>query len=134
MAQAKKRKTIRVAINGFGRIGRAAFRIALTKKNLEVVGINDLTDAKTLAHLLQYDSVFRRYNYEVRARGNALVVDDVKIPVMAIADPAKLPWKRLKVDVVLECTGRFDEGDEAHEHITAGARRVIVSAPVKGGG
>src|SRR3989344_9652474 len=127
-----KRK-IRVAINGFGRIGRAAFKIALTKKKLEVVGINDLTDARTLAHLLKYDTVFRTYDRDVSATKNALTVDRRQYPVFAKTDAARLPWKRLKVDVVLECTGRFTEGDAARAHLKAGARKVIVSAPVKGG-
>lgn len=127
-------KKIRVAINGFGRIGRAAFRIALEKRNLEIVAVNDITDAKTLAHLLQYDSVFRRYRHDVAARGNALIVDGTKVPVLAQKDPAKLPWKRLKADVVLECTGRFTKSEEAAAHLKAGSRKVIISAPVKGGG
>lgn len=134
MVKKNSRKKIRVAINGFGRIGRAAFRIALTKRALEVVGINDITDAKTLAHLLQYDSVFRQFSREVKARGNALVVDEQKIPVFSQKDPSRLPWKRLNVDLVLECTGRFTKSEEAAAHLKAGARKVIISAPVKGGG
>lgn len=123
----------RVAINGFGRIGRAAFRIALQKKNIEIVAINDLTDAKTLAHLLQYDSVFGKFGREVSAHDNAIVIDKKIYTVLSQKDPSKLPWKRLQVDVVLECTGRFTESSEAAVHLKAGARKVIISAPVKGG-
>ena len=122
----------RIAINGFGRIGRAAFRIAVKNKNIVIVGINDLTDAKTLAHLLQYDTVFRKYEYTVKAVGTAIVVNGKKYPVFAQPDASKLPWKKLKVDTVLECTGRFVNGEDARVHIKAGAKHVIVSAPVKG--
>ncbi len=127
------KKPIRIAINGFGRIGRAAFKIALSKKNVEIVAINDLTDAKTLAHLLKYDSVFRTYGKEVGSGKGYITVDKKKYPIYAIPDPAKLPWKKLKVDVVLECTGRLDEGDASAVHLKAGARKAVVSAPVKGG-
>lgn len=126
-------RKLRLAINGFGRIGRAAFKIALTKKNIDVVAINDLTDAKTLAHLLKYDSVFGTYPRQVKATKNAIMVDRVRFLIFSKPDPSKLPWKRYKVDVVLECTGRMDEGDMAKVHLKAGAKRVVVSAPVKGG-
>ena len=128
-----KRKKVRVAINGFGRIGRAAFRIALARKDIDIVAINDLTDAKTLAHLLKYDSVFRTFDRDVSATKTSLRVDRKQFPIYAKADPSKLPWRRLKVDVVLECTGRFTKNDEAKIHLKAGAKRVIVSAPVEGG-
>ncbi|MFH1890165.1 MAG: type I glyceraldehyde-3-phosphate dehydrogenase [Candidatus Kuenenbacteria bacterium] len=128
------KKTKRIAINGFGRIGRAAFKIALEKKNIEVVAINDLTDNKTLAHLLQYDTVYGIYGKKVRADDTYLYVGAKKFPVFSIAEPKKLPWKKLKVDVVLECTGRFVKDGAAEAHIKAGAKRVILSAPAKGNG
>jgi len=121
----------RIAINGFGRIGRAAFKIALTKKNLQVAAINDLTDAKTLAYLLKYDTVYGRYNKTVSYDKNHLIVDGQKYPVLAKKDPAKLPWKKLKVDVVLECTGVFDKQEDLVKHLKAGAKKVVLSAPAK---
>lgn len=126
-------KKIRLAINGFGRIGRAAFRIAHARKDIEIVAVNDLTDTKSLAHLLQYDSVYGRYSPAVTATAMHLVVAGRKVPVLAEKDPSALPWKSLGVDVVLECTGRFVNDDAAAAHLTAGARRVVVSAPTKGG-
>lgn len=125
---------IRVAINGFGRIGRAAFKIALTRKRLEVVAINDLTDARTLAHLLKYDSIYGTYKGSVRAKASAIVVKGREYPILAEANPVKLPWKKCKVDVVLECTGRFVKDNAAAVHLKAGAKRVIISAPAKGKG
>ncbi|MBI4050222.1 MAG: type I glyceraldehyde-3-phosphate dehydrogenase [Candidatus Doudnabacteria bacterium] len=125
---------IRVAINGFGRIGRSAFKVALEKKNLEVVAINDLTDAKTLAHLLKYDTAYGIYEREVAARLGKLIVDKKPYPIFAEKDPSKLPWRKLKVDVVLECTGVFTKDGAARVHLAAGAKRVIVSAPTKGTG
>jgi len=122
---------IRVAINGFGRIGRAAFKIVLEKNDLEIAAINDLTDSKTLAHLLQYDSVFGKYASKVRATRDSLIVGKVSYPVFAEKDPLQLPWKKLKVDVVLECTGKFRKLDDAKKHLTAGAGKVILSAPGK---
>ncbi len=122
----------RIAINGFGRIGRAAFKIALEKKNITVVAINDLTDAFTLAHLLKYDTAYGHYKKTVTAENGKLIVEGVEIPVFAEADPKKLPWKDLAVDVVLECTGRFTDLSGATQHITAGAKKVILSAPAKG--
>lgn len=124
----------RIAINGFGRIGRAAFKIALGKPDLEVVAINDLTDAPTLAHLLKYDTAYGRYAADVSAREGVITVDGKEYPVHAEPDPAKLPWKELDVDVVLECTGRFVEGKKMRAHIDAGAKKVLLSAPAKGGG
>ena len=118
----------RVGINGFGRIGRLAFRAARGKQ-LEIVGINDLTDAKTLAHLLKYDSVHRQFPGDVKADGDAIVVDGRKIPVTAERDPAKLPWKQLGAEIVLESTGAFTERAGAAKHLEAGAHRVIITAP-----
>lgn len=127
-------KTIRVAINGFGRIGRHAFKIAMAKKNIEVVAINDLTDTNTLAHLLKHDTAYPMYNKPVSFSEKELIVGRKKIPAFAERDPKQLPWKKLKVDVVLECTGVFRTKDAASLHITAGAKRVVISAPAKGEG
>lgn len=122
---------LRIAINGFGRIGRAAFRVALGKKGVTVVGINDITDPATLAHLLQYDTVYRTFPHRVSSVADAIVVDSIRYPVSAIKEPEKLPWKKMKVDVVLECTGRFTSETDARRHLTAGTKRVIISAPAK---
>lgn len=122
----------KIAINGFGRIGRAAFKIALEKKDIEVVAINDLTDAKILAHLLQHDTAYGRYRKTVEARDGRLIVDGKEFPVYAEPDPKKLPWGELGADVVLECTGRFTDKDGAAQHLAAGAKKVILSAPSKG--
>lgn len=124
---------INVAINGFGRIGRAAFKIVREREDMRVVAINDLTDASTLAHLLSYDTAYGPYAAEVLAAENTLVVDGERYPVVAEPDPAKLPWGKYQVDVVLECTGRFVDGEGAAKHLTAGAKRVVISAPAKGG-
>ncbi|MFG3496002.1 type I glyceraldehyde-3-phosphate dehydrogenase [Streptomyces sp. NPDC047928] len=124
--------TIKVGINGFGRIGRSFFRAALERgAELEVVGINDLTDAATLAHLLRYDSTLGRLNREVKAADGELSIDGRTIRVTAERDPAKLPWGELGVDVVVESTGVFTDADKARAHLTAGARKVIISAPAK---
>jgi glyceraldehyde 3-phosphate dehydrogenase len=117
-----------VGINGFGRIGRLVFRAA-QGKNLEIVGINDLTDAKTLAHLLQWDSVHGRFEGTVEADGDAIVVNGKRIPVTAERDPAKLPWKKLGASLVIESTGYFTDRAGAGKHLDAGAERVIISAP-----
>jgi glyceraldehyde 3-phosphate dehydrogenase len=122
----------KIAINGFGRIGRAAFKIAFERRDFEVVAINDLTDTKTLAHLLKYDTAYGPYHKEVTFEENALVVNDKRIPVYAIKEPSELPWKEHGVDVVLECTGRFTDKESAGKHITAGAQKVVLSAPAKG--
>jgi glyceraldehyde 3-phosphate dehydrogenase len=121
----------KIAINGFGRIGRSIARILLAQgsQDLELVGINDLTDAATLAHLLEFDSVHRHLGLEVRAEAGALVVAGRKIPIIAERDPAKLPWKSLGAEVVLECTGLFTSKEKAAAHLSAGASRVIISAP-----
>lgn len=124
--------TIKVAINGFGRIGRLTFRALLEKSNVEVVAINDLTNTATLAHLLKYDSVHGRFNGEVSSDGDHLVVNGRSIRVHAERDPKNLPWGQLGVDVVLESTGRFVDEAGAGGHLTAGAKKVVISAPAKG--
>jgi glyceraldehyde 3-phosphate dehydrogenase len=123
--------TVRVAINGFGRIGRNVLRACLDERALEFVAVNDITDARTLAHLLKYDSVHGTLHREVRPDKDGLVVDDRTIRVIAERDPAKLPWKQLGVDVVLECSGLFTDRDKAAKHLEAGAKKVIISAPAK---
>ncbi len=134
---------IRVAINGFGRIGRAAFKVALEKPELEIVAINDLTEPHVLAHLLQYDSVYGVYPKKVGSNTDhqkasqtvmsvgAITVDALKVPIFAEKDPAMLPWKDLSIDVVLESTGRFITTELASAHLKAGAKKVIISAPTK---
>lgn len=124
----------RIAINGFGRIGRAAFRILLERSDAEVVAVNDLTDAATLAHLLKYDTAYRPLAQDVSSKEGVIVVDDREFPVLAEPDPAKLPWGDMGVDVVLECTGRFVKDGKSKAHIEAGAKRVVLSAPAKGAG
>ena len=124
--------TVRVAINGFGRIGRTFFRAAQTEGvGFEIVAINDLTDVATLAHLLKYDSIMGRFGAEVEVKEGALVVDGKEIKILAERDPQNLPWKDLGVDVVLESTGFFTDGTKAKAHIEAGAKKVILSAPGK---
>jgi len=120
-----------IAINGFGRIGRAAFKAILDKPDLKIVAINDLTDTETLAHLLKYDSCYGRYEKKVSATVNSLVVNGVKYKVLAEKEPTKLPWRELNIDIVLECTGRFTNKEEAEQHLVAGAKMVIISAPAK---
>lgn len=124
-------KKINIAINGFGRIGRVFLRNSLSQPNLEVVAINDITDAATLAHLFKYDSVHGRFEGEVKAEGNALVVNGKSIRVVSSANPAELPWKELKVGIVIESTGKFLDSASASLHLQAGARKVILSAPAK---
>lgn len=124
--------TVRVAINGFGRIGRTFFRAAQTEGvGFEIVAINDLTDVETLAHLLKYDSIMGRFGEEVEVKEGALVVGGKEIKILAERDPQNLPWKDLGVDVVLESTGFFTDGTKAKAHIEAGAKKVILSAPGK---
>ena len=125
---------IRVAINGFGRIGRGFTRAAYGKKGIEIVAINDLAPAGNLAYLLKYDSVYGRAPFSDEAAEDAIIVDGKKIPVLAEKDPAKLPWRDLKVDIVVESTGLFTTADKARGHIEAGAKRVVISAPGKGEG
>ncbi|HYB91911.1 MAG TPA: type I glyceraldehyde-3-phosphate dehydrogenase [Candidatus Binataceae bacterium] len=121
-----------MGINGFGRIGRMFLRAALGNKQLEVVAVNDITDAKTLGHLLKYDSVHGTLKNEIKVEGNAIVIDGKPIQVLAERDPAKLPWAKLGVPVVIESTGLFTARDKAALHISAGAKKVIVSAPADG--
>jgi glyceraldehyde 3-phosphate dehydrogenase len=123
--------TIRVGINGFGRIGRLVYRAAFDDPSIVVVAVNDLTDASTLAHLLKYDSVHRAFAHDVKAADGAFVVDGREVKVLAERDPAALPWKALGVDVVVESTGRFTDATKAAAHRDAGAKKVIISAPAK---
>lgn len=125
---------VKVAINGFGRIGRNAFKILQGRKDAEVVAINDITDAATLAHLLKYDSSYGTYDQEVSSNEHAIIVDGKEIPVYAEKDPHNLPWANLNVDVVIESTGFFTKPEDAKAHIDAGAKRVVISAPAKGEG
>ena len=123
--------TNKVGINGFGRIGRLVLRDALKKNKFEVVAVNDLTDAATLAHLLKYDSVHGTFEGEVKAEGDTIIVNGKKIKVYAEPDPKNIPWKEQGVEVVIESTGRFTEKSKAEAHIQAGAKKVIISAPAK---
>jgi glyceraldehyde 3-phosphate dehydrogenase len=125
---------VRVGINGFGRIGRNVLRAATMAKqtDIEFVGVNDITDTKTLAHLLKYDSVHGRFPGTVDAKADALIVNGKTIKVSAIKEPEKLPWKELGVEFVLESTGRFTDKENASKHLAAGARKVVISAPAKG--
>ena len=123
---------VKVAINGFGRIGRLALKAGLQNKELEFVAINDLTDAKTLAHLFKYDSTFGVFDGTVEAKDGAIVINGKELKVSAERDPSKLPWKALNVDIVIESTGHFTDAEKAKAHITAGAKKVIISAPAKG--
>ena len=122
---------IKVGINGFGRIGRLVFRVGIEKSDIEIVGINDITDAKTLAHLLKYDSVHGKFNGTVEAGDGSIIVNGKKIQITAIKDPAELPWKELGVDVVVESTGIFREKAQCEKHITAGAKKVVLTVPAK---
>ncbi|MEG0134070.1 MAG: type I glyceraldehyde-3-phosphate dehydrogenase [Clostridium sp.] len=123
---------VNVAINGFGRIGRLALRLMIDNPEFNVVAINDLTDAKTLAHLLKYDSAQGRFNGDIQVKDGAFVVNGKEIKVVADRNPANLPWGELNVDVVLECTGFFTDKEKAEAHITAGAKKVLISAPATG--
>jgi len=124
---------VKVAINGFGRIGRLVLRAALKQKApLDFVAVNDLTDTKTLAHLFRYDSVHGKFDGEIQVDGQDLIINGDRLRVIAEKDPAKLPWKSLGADIVLESTGRFTEKEKAQAHFDAGAKKVIISAPAKG--
>lgn len=125
---------IKVAINGFGRIGRNACKILLERRDVQLVAVNDITDARTLAHLLKYDSTYGTYDKKVGHTDNALIIGSREIPVLAERDPANLPWKKMGVDVVIESTGLFTDPAAARAHIKAGARKVVISAPAKGEG
>ena len=121
--------SVKVAINGFGRIGRNVMRIACGSNEMEIVAINDLTDAKTLAHLFKYDSVHGTFNGEVGVDGDNLVIDGKKVQILSQRDPAQLPWKDLGVEIVIESTGLFTARDKAAMHLEAGAKKVVISAP-----
>lgn len=124
--------SVKVAINGFGRIGRNTFKASLDeKRDWEIVAINDLTDPKTLAHLLRYDSLYGKFNGTIEAKEDAIVVNGKEIKIFAERDPEKLPWGELGIDIVIESTGIFRSRDKAAKHITAGAKKVIISAPAK---
>ena len=124
----------KIAINGFGRIGRNAFKLALERDDIEVVAINDLTDTKTLAHLLKHDSTYGTYHHDVSYDDNSIFVAGKQIRVLAEKDPALLPWEEFGVDVVIEATGLFVQPEKARAHIDAGAKKVVISAPAKGEG
>ncbi len=123
---------IKIAINGFGRIGRQVLRIGQNYPELEFVAINDLGDAKTLAHLLKYDTIYRAFPGDISTEGNAIVVNGKKIPVYAEKEPEKLPWKNLGVEIVVEATGKFTKQEDASKHLLAGAKKVLITAPGKG--
>jgi glyceraldehyde 3-phosphate dehydrogenase len=123
---------IKVGINGFGRIGRNIMRASMAHDDIDIVAVNDLTDARTLAHLLKYDSILGNLQADISAAADGITVDGDAFRVLAEKDPAALPWKALGVDVVFEATGRFTKRDDAAKHITAGARRVVITAPAKG--
>ena len=125
---------VKVAINGFGRIGRNALKILLDRRDVQVVAINDITDAKTLAHLLKHDSSYGLYDKKVSSTDKSLIINTREIPVFAEKDPANLPWKKLGVDVVIESTGLFTKPEDAKAHLDAGAKKVVISAPAKGEG
>ena len=127
-------KKVRIAINGFGRIGRMTTRVLLKNENVEIVAINDLTDNATLAHLFKYDSIHGRFDGSIGSDENNLIINKKNIKCLAEKDPSKLPWKELDVDILLECTGRFTDAKMAQMHIDSGARKVILSAPTKGKG
>lgn len=122
----------RIAINGFGRIGRNAFKIAFERDDIDIVAINDLTDTKTLAHLLKHDSNYGAYNHDVSYDDNDIIVNGKHVKVLAEKDPAQLPWKDLDIDVVIESTGFFVKPELASAHVDAGAKKVVLSAPAKG--
>lgn len=124
----------KIAINGFGRIGRNAFKLAFERSDIEIAAINDLTDTKTLAYLLKHDSTYGNYHREVSFNENSIIVDGKEIRVFAEKDPANLPWNQLEIDVVLEATGLFTDPAKARAHINAGAKKVVISAPAKGEG
>ncbi len=124
---------MKIAINGFGRIGRMTLRALQNKSNIEVVAVNDLTDVKTLAHLLKYDTAHGRFPGEIVADGDAIIVNGKRIQMISERNPEKLPWKDLGIDVVIESTGRFTEKNAAQSHINAGAKKVLITAPASGG-
>ena len=125
--------TIKVGINGFGRIGRAFLKIAWERPEIEIVAVNDLGDVANMAYLLKHDTVYRTWNHEVKAEGQEIIIDGKRIKVLAEKDPVVLPWGAMNVDVVVESTGLFTTYDKANAHITAGAKKVVISAPAKEG-
>src|SRR3990167_4851858 len=125
-------KKMRVGINGFGRIGRAFLKIAWEKPEIEIVAVNDLGDIANMAYLLKYDTVYRKWEHDIKVEGEYLIIDGKKVKVLALKDPATLPWKDLNVDVVVESTGLFTSYDKAKVHLDAGAKKVEISAPAKG--
>ncbi len=126
-------KKIKVGINGFGRIGRAFLKVAWDKPEIEIVAVNDLGSVENMAYLLKYDTVYKKWEHEIKAEGQEIIIDGKKIKVLAEKEPAKLPWKDLGVDVVVESTGLFVTFDKAKAHIDAGAKKVVISAPAKEG-
>ena len=118
-------KTIRVGINGFGRIGRAFLKLAWDHPEIEVVAVNDLGDVANMAYLLKYDTVYRKWDHDIKVDGQNILIDDKKIQVLAVKDPTILPWKDLNIDVVVESTGLFTTYDKANMHIKAGAKKVV---------
>jgi len=126
--------SVKVAINGFGRIGRLVFRAGFKNKDVEFVAVNDIADSKTLAHLLKYDSVHGIMQADVKSTENSIVVDGKEVKTFAIKEPESLPWKALGVDVVLESTGKFTDRAGAEKHLKAGAKKVVISAPAKNPG
>ncbi len=126
-------RKVRVGINGFGRIGRNAFRVGFERSDVEIVAINDITDAKTLAYLLRYDSVFGKYDREVRYDDENIIVDNREVRVYSKRDPSEIPWDNHNIDVVIESTGLFRTGEQARKHIRGSVKKVIISAPGKGG-
>jgi glyceraldehyde 3-phosphate dehydrogenase len=124
--------SIRVAINGFGRIGRLLYRAGVNSKKLDFVAANDVTDAKTLANLLKYDSVHGKWDLPVQVNGNQISVNGKNLEILSEKEPANYPWKKLGIDIVAECTGKYTDKEKAKVHLTAGAKKVLVSAPAKG--
>ena len=124
-------KKIRVGINGFGRIGRAFLKIAWERPEIEIVAVNDLGDIANMAYLLKHDTVYGKWDYDIKIKGEVLVIDNKKVKVLALKDPASLPWKNLNVDVVVESTGLFTSYTKANAHILAGAKKVVITAPAK---
>src|SRR3989344_6008721 len=124
-------KTIKVGINGFGRIGRAFLKVAWDRPEIEVVAVNDLGSVENMAYLLKYDTVYRKWEHDIKVEGDSIVIDGKKVKVLAEKDPVKLPWKDLKVDVVIESTGLFTSYNKAAVHLEAGAKKVVISAPAK---
>ncbi|MBI2646926.1 type I glyceraldehyde-3-phosphate dehydrogenase [Candidatus Woesearchaeota archaeon] len=122
---------LNVAINGFGRIGRLVLRAGIKDKDINWLAVNDITDAKTLAHLFKYDSVHKKYNGTVEHTDDSLIIDGEKIKVLSVLEPLKLPWKEMDIDVVVESTGKFSDRESAKQHLKAGAKRVLISAPAK---